>query len=204
MREGITVEDETAVFEAPGVLDSEELVALAKLDMANGNLGQALYKIKRVLQSKTINAAALSIGGKIYAQLGLFAKAKSCLEQFLELNPDSVVERFQYGMVHFDEGKADKAVQLWNELLASHPTHPPALFYKALALAQSNRLADARASLAILLQSAPAENLYFGRGKELLQTMEAGANVQRAGDFGDKDDANSKKTLIKDAYKVIN
>jgi len=182
-----------------GELDSEELLALAILDMDQKRIDQALIKVKHVLASDKGNIDALSIGAKIYAQLHLYEKAKNCFKQYLEIKPDSLIDKFQYGMVHFDSGDTESALSIWNEILKNHATHPPALFYKGLALAQSGNMADARATLNILLQSAPADNLYFGRGKELLQAIDKGKAIE-ATSVAD----NKAKSLPEDAYKVIN
>jgi len=181
-----------------GDFDSEELLALARMDMEQNHVDSALLKIKQVLKTDKGNAEALSFGGRIYAQLGLFNKAKACFKQFLEISPDSDIDKFQFGMVHFDSGDQDAALAIWNELLAKQPTHPPSLFYKGLVLAQKNNLADARATLNILLQSAPADNLYFGRGKELLQNLDKGGALESPADA----DKGGNKKLPKDAYKV--
>jgi len=192
---------EVSISSVLGELDSDELLALARLDMDQNRMDQALIKLKHILNTDKGNSDALSMGGKVYAQLGLFDKAKNCFKQYLEINPDSIIDQFQYGMVHFDNGDKDTALSIWNELLAKQPTHPPSLFYKGLLLAQTNQTADARATLSILLQSAPADNLYFGRAKELLQAMDKGVAIEASGDGGSGAES---KSLPKDAYKVIN
>jgi len=184
-----------------GELDNEELLALANLDMEQKRADQALIKIKYVLKSDKGNADALAMGARIYAQLRLFDKAKNCFKQYLEINPDSTVDKFQYGMVHFDSGDHDKALSIWNELLDKQPTHPPALFYKGLVQAQANDLANARSTLSILLQSAPADNLYFGQAKELLQAIENGKSPKVGGEGNSSE---KSKAMPNDAYKVIN
>ena len=181
--------------------DNEELMALARFDLDQGRVDQALAKIKKILQTDAGNADTLSMGGKVYAQLRLFDKAKNCFKQFLEIKPDEVLERFQLGMVHFDSGDREGALAIWNELLEKQPTHPPALFYKGLVLAQQNKEADAKQCLSILLQSAPADNLYFGRAKELLQALDRGDNAKIADNSG-SDSAAGNNKFLKDAYKI--
>jgi len=192
---------EVSISSVLGELDSEELLALARLDMEQNRIDQALIKLKHILSTDKGNSDALSMSGKVYAQLGLFDKSKNCFKQYLEINPESVIDKFQYGMVHFDNGDKDAALSIWNELLAKQPTHPPSLFYKGLLLAQTNNMADARATLSILLQSAPADNLYFGRAKELLQAMDKGGVIEASSEGGN---GSEPKSLPKDAYKVIN
>jgi len=192
---------EVSVSSLLGELDHEEVLALAGVDMELKRIDQALIKIKHILKSDKENSKALALGAKIYAQLRLFEKAKTCFKQYLEINPDSLIDKFQFGMVHFDSGDHESALAIWNELLEKQPTHPPTLFYKGLALAQSNNMADARSTLAILLQSAPADNLYFGQAKELLQAIDKGGAI-KTGDG--KSIGDNAKSMPEDAYKVIN
>ncbi|MDH5325976.1 MAG: tetratricopeptide repeat protein [Gammaproteobacteria bacterium] len=177
-------------------LDDDELVALARIDMDKGDIEKAIIKIKCVLNRNSEDMEAVGTLGKIYAQIGLFEKSKAYMKQYLDLQPGAVTETFQYGMVHFDSGDKDQALQIWEQLLDSQPTHPPTLFYKGLALAQNNNVADARQTLGILLQSAAADNLYFGKAKELLQALDAGATSTEAG--------TAAAGMPGDAYKVIN
>ena len=85
-----------------------------------------------------------------------------------------MLESFQLGMTYFDSGESEQALGIWDKILKVEPVHPPTLFYKGLALAQSGQNADAEQSLNTLLQSASAENLYFGKAKELLDAMSKG------------------------------
>lgn len=186
----------------PG-FDQSELLALARLDLDKGNIESALSKVKKALSMEENNPDALSMIGKIYAQIGLYEKSKVYLKKYLKLQPESVTENFQYGMVHFDSGDRDTALSVWNELLESNPTHPPSLFYKGLVLAQKDDIADARKALGILLQSAPADNLYFGKAKELLQSLES-RNAKLNKYANSKEESEVTKSLPENAYKVIN
>jgi len=184
------MEDLTVNSVNPG-FDQYELLALARLDLDKGSIENALLKVKKALSLEENNPEALSMIGKIYAQIGLYEKSKIYLKKYLKLQPQAVTENFQYGMVHFDSGDRDTALSIWNTLLETNPTYPPALFYKGLVLAQKEETADARKALGILLQSAPADNLYFGKAKELLQSLE-NKNIEAV------------KSLPDNAYKVIN
>lgn len=161
--------------------DAEELVALARLDMDKGAVDQALLKLKQVFAEGEPPAEAASLMARLYAQLGLFKRAQEFYQRFLQKNPDAMLERFQLGMTYFDGGQATEALAIWEELLKATPNHPPALFYKALALAQGGNRGDARQALDLLMKTAPADNLYFGRAREMMQALDAGrtpANVR--------------------------
>jgi tetratricopeptide (TPR) repeat protein len=153
--------------------DIDELVALARLDLDKGALSEALWKLKKVVASDNPPAEALSMVGRLYAQLGLWARAQQMFRQYIAIEPSAINENFQLGMVHFDAGQSAEALKIWEGLLKNHPTHPPALFYRALLSAEANQMAEARHSLEILLKSAPADNLYFKQGKELLESLDA-------------------------------
>ena len=48
---------------------------------------------------------------------------------------------------------------------------PPALFNAAWLLAQKKQIADANRHIEVLLQTAPEDNLYVGRARELQQML---------------------------------
>ena len=168
-----TKSKETAAPNPSVSLDSDELVALARVDIERGAFTDALLKIKQVLADQSPPAEAFALGGRLYAQLGLWPRARPCYERYLQANPNAVTEAFELGMVRFDSGDAAEARKIWSDLLGKHPTHPPSLFYRALALAQGNSAADARKDLDVLLKSASPDNLYFGRGRDLLRALDS-------------------------------
>lgn len=158
-------------------LESDELLALARVDIEKGELEQALRKLKIVASSSEPDPEAIAMTARLYAQLGLLDRAKMLFEQYLVLHPDALNERFQLGMVHFDNHQPSEAANLWGQVLASFPTHPPALHYMGLLSAQQNRIPDARRHLEVLLETAPSDNLYFQRSKDLLKAIDDNANL---------------------------
>lgn len=179
--------------------DADELLALIKYNIEKGEIEKALLKIKELLAEKTPPAEAHAVAARTYAQLGLFERAKEQFKAYLKLNPEATVEAFQLGMAHFDNGEKQEALSIWDGLLEKDPISPPALFYKGLALAQTGRLADAKHSLETLLKSAPTDNLYFGRSKELLQAINNGQLHQ---EHNGSEAESTGKALPKDAYQV--
>jgi tetratricopeptide (TPR) repeat protein len=168
--------------------DTDELLALARIELERNDLEGALLKLKKIVDAKDAPAEAVALAARVYAQLGLYDRADKLYQRFLEQHPEAVTERFQLGMTRLDSGKPDKALEVWEALLKEQPAHPPALFYKSLVLAQTGKNADAKKNLDLLLKSIPNDNLYFGRGKELLQALEAGPGGagQPAVDKGDE------------------
>lgn len=181
--------------------DQDELLALARLDIERGNVEAALLKLKRLLAHEPPPPDALSLGGRLYAQLGLWDRAKHLLQRYVDMRPDAINESFQLGMVHFDAGQTAEAKKIWEGLLKTHPTHPPALFYQGLALAQEGQVPQAKQSLDTLLKTAPADNLYFGRAKELSQALELQTRpASTSGNGGEHKDP--RRLAPKDPYQT--
>jgi len=194
-----TKSKETATPNPSVSLDSDELVALARVDIERGAFNDALLKIKQVLADQEPPAQAFALGGRLYAQLGLWQRARPCYERYLQTNPNAVTEAFELGMVRFDSGDAVEARKIWSNLLGKQPTHPPSLFYRALALAQENNAADARKDLDVLLKSAPPDNLYFGRGRDLLRAIDSQPATTPSA--SNTPTAGTLRIPTKDAYK---
>lgn len=155
------------------IFDNEELLTLAQLDIGAERFDAALAKLKTALARETPPISALALAGRLYAQLGLLDKARHHFEQYLAFHPEAINERFQLGMVHFDHGDVQHALELWTQVRESFPEHPPALFYSALALGRSGSDQAARDLLQTLLATAEPDNLYSGRAKELLASLAA-------------------------------
>jgi len=148
-----------------------------------------------VLKVDADNSEALIMGGKLFAQLHLYDKAKQFYQQYLKNSHQATIEKFEYGMLHFDSNQIDDALQIWAEVLEVEPLSPPTLFYKGLAHAQKGEFEKSRECLNRLMQSAPADNLYFGKAKELLTQL----NQDQS-----NEDVNNNLQLAKNAYKTIN
>jgi tetratricopeptide (TPR) repeat protein len=186
-------QDEFSEFE------SDELMALIRLNMDKGDMEAALKKVKAVLLRNDKPNEALSVAARIYAQLGLFSKSSEYYSEFLAQEPEALVERFQLGMTHFDLGEIDQALKVWDEVLKRHEGHPPASYYKALVLSQKGEVATAVELLNGLLKTIMADNLYFDRSRELLAALKQSGRADSGIQSGKK--ANLK-ILPEDAYKT--
>jgi tetratricopeptide (TPR) repeat protein len=154
-------------------LEPDELLALARRDAEGGRLEEALRKLKPLVGSGEALVEALPLAARIYAQLELTDRAQACYRAFLAARPDAVLESFELGMTHFDKGDTTEAATLWAGVLERSPTHPPTLFYRALLAARQGKTQEARRDLHVLFEANPSDNLYVGRGRELLEEMES-------------------------------
>ena len=159
------------------IFTPEELLALARFDLQQNRVEQALEKVKTVLAQDASSVEAQRLGAKIYAQLGLLAHARELFSAYLEKNPNALEERFQLGMVHLDSGEEDQALAIWQNVLEQYPTFPPALFYCSVVLQNQKQFATAKRNLDVLLQTAAKDNLYFERAKELLHNIQQQASA---------------------------
>jgi len=180
--------------------DADELLALARFDLERNDYEGALGKLKIVVSGDSAPADAFAMTARLYAQLGLFERAKGFFQKYLALNPNALVEKFQLGMAYFDTGNTKEALGLWSEILEKQPIHPPALFYKGFALVQQGQTAEAKDLLNTLLKNAPADNLYFGRARELLQAIETGGRMMPIQDGNGT--GKSHQAGAKEAYKT--
>jgi len=182
------------------ILDNEELLCLTRWQLDQGQFGEALISVKHAFQREEKSIECYRLGAKIYAQLGLHEHAKKAFESFLEHEPEAMVEEFQYGMVHYDSGDNEKALDIWSDILGKEATYPPALFYSALARANTNETARAIEHLNALIKSAPADNLYFERGRELIRAIEQ----NETGTIGNEEKKPSLEKYSTDDDRTIN
>lgn len=159
-------------------LDNDELLALARRDLDAGRIEEALLKLKKLIALSTPYVEALPVAARVYGQLGLLEKARDCYQRYVKAKPDAVLETFELGVTYFEGGDKVEAKKIWDAVLASAPTHPPALFYSGLLAAQEGRMPDAHRNLDVLFKSTPADNLYVVRGRELMKDLERPAQAQ--------------------------
>jgi len=161
------------------ILDYEELVALAQIDIDNNALSDALIKLKYANQVSE-DDQSLPMLARVYARIGLFEKAKLFFRKYLDNNPGALIEKFQYGMVHFDSKDDDGALMIFQEILQTEKQHPPALYYTAAIYSRNHNTDKAIQKLEQLLSTVPKENLFYLRAGELLTELknQPGQNSQ--------------------------
>jgi len=163
-------------------IDVEESLALARHQVQHGNFESALARLKPLIALPQPPADSLAMIARVYAQLGLMERAQVAFRRYLEAHPGAAHETFELGATYFDQGNDSKALEHWGQALAITPTHPPALFFSAAALSRSGKGADARRHLEVLFNSAPADNLYVERARDLLKALDGAPAATVAGE----------------------
>lgn len=156
------------------LFDSEELFALARLDLKKGDVALGLGRLKQALRLPGCPVPALVEAARVYAQLGMRAKAQPLFQRYVEQSPGDIDARFQLGMISFEEGQFGPALTLWEEVLHSAPDYPPALFFRAAAISSQGNVAEARRMLRGAMEVIAVDNLYFTRSRDLLAALDAG------------------------------
>ena len=154
--------------------DVEESLALARHQVMHGDLEHALGRLKPLAALAQPPADSLALLARVYAQIGMMERAQTAFRRYLESHPGATHETFELGATYFDQGNDAKALEYWAQALTIAPTYPPALFFSAAALSRSGRTDDARRHLEVLFNSAPADNLYVERARNLLKALEDG------------------------------
>jgi tetratricopeptide (TPR) repeat protein len=156
-----------------GVLDAEELALFARRAFERKDLEKALIYVKLAMEQSEFPPLCHALAGKIYAQMGLFARAVTSLATYLELCPADYHVRCQLGLALFRLGNEGEALEAWNGALQHNATHPPALFFAAYVQAARQSWADAQRLIDILLTSAGDENLFSIKAQQLREWINA-------------------------------
>lgn len=155
------------------ILDFEELIVLAKLDLDANNLSDALIKIKFAHKSTSADSETTIMLARLYARLGLFEKATPLFSEYVDKNPDAIVEKFQLGMTLFDNNDFAKALEIFNSILEAEAYHPPAMFYSTLILSEQGKVDEAISLLESILTNVDSKNLFYSRAHEQLVNLDS-------------------------------
>lgn len=160
--------------------DPEELLALARAALERNEFESALEKLKHLMEGANPPADAIALSARLYAQLGLYARAEKLYQRYLKTNPKAITEQFQLGLAQVGAGRPAEALQVWDGLLKEEPNHIPTLYYRALVLAQTGKAGEAKAILDHILKWIPVENPYFNAAKQLLNAILATVGVAQS------------------------
>ncbi|MDH5326002.1 MAG: tetratricopeptide repeat protein [Gammaproteobacteria bacterium] len=97
-------------------LDEEELLHLALGSTKNNNTEEAITFLKRALALNPNNANVMYLQGALHAEIGMFDRAISEIEQAVTINPELYPAHFQLGLLYLTRGDAAIAEAKWEAL----------------------------------------------------------------------------------------
>lgn len=159
-------------------LNGDELLALARIDLADNKLEAALVKLRRAERIEPQRPDVLFELARVHARLALRDAARAGYQRVLAAQPDHLLARFESGMVEFDDDRLDEAERIWGEVLAVEPGYPPAEYFNALIVLRRGGTEAARQLLRGLVDKLPTDNLYAERARKLLQTLDRVPSAQ--------------------------
>jgi tetratricopeptide (TPR) repeat protein len=124
------------------VLDAEELLHLALHATKNNDPQAAIEHLKGCLEQQPANAKALYLLGALYAQIGMYPRAKEFLQQAVSLDPHEYTAVFQLGLLHLTSGEIEAARTAWRALDTLEADHYFQLFKSGMLALVEDRFDD--------------------------------------------------------------
>lgn len=122
--------------------DAEELLHLGLHASNENDPHEAIDCLKQCLQLEPDNAKAVYMLGALYAEIGLYDRAKQTLTRAVELNSSEYTAVFQLGLLHLSSGDAALAATVWNHLDPLDPDHYLNLFRHGLLALANDQFVD--------------------------------------------------------------
>jgi lipopolysaccharide biosynthesis regulator YciM len=97
-------------------LDAGELLHLGLHASQHDEPGKAIEYLKQCLDLEPQNASATYMLGALYAQIGLYDRAKETLAKAVGLEGTPVTAVFQLGLLHLTSGDVAVAASVWQRL----------------------------------------------------------------------------------------
>lgn len=160
------------------LLTTEELLALAALDLEEDRISKGLIKLKYLVSKEVVSDELDSMLGSIYAKLKLFNIAAEHYSKLLHRTPSRLHERFQLGMVYREMNEIEKAIECWEQVLVEEHNYPPVLFHKALLLMTKNDESEAKIIFEQLVNTADKDNYYVERAQSILEELSILENTE--------------------------
>jgi tetratricopeptide (TPR) repeat protein len=104
-------------------LDAQELLHLGLYALEQDQPQQAIECLKRCLQIEPDSGKATYLLGALYAQIGLYDRAKTTLARAVVLSPDEHTASFQLGLLHLTSNELPEAHAAWARLDALPSEH---------------------------------------------------------------------------------
>lgn len=113
-------------------LDAQELLHLGLHAAQHDDPRQAIDCLKRCLELEPSNPKATYLLGSLYAQIGLYDRAKEALTEAVRLDKSEYTAIFQLGLLHLTSGAVDLSSDTWRELDQLPKKHCLNLFREGL------------------------------------------------------------------------
>jgi tetratricopeptide (TPR) repeat protein len=94
-------------------LDAQELLHLGLHATQQDDPLQAIECLKRCVELDPVNSRATYLLGALYAQIGMYDRAKETLDSAVALDPTEHTAVFQLGLLHLTSGDVPKAQVTW-------------------------------------------------------------------------------------------
>jgi tetratricopeptide (TPR) repeat protein len=147
-----------------------ETLGLASACAQRGDLEAAMGHAKKVLSLDPSNEIALGLLSGIYMQLNMRDRAESCLREILSANPRNPLARYQLGLLQFEGGQPQAALDTWAPALEDEEEFM-CHFHSALALQQLKKPERARPLLEHCAPRIPRNHELYPRLQELLEQL---------------------------------
>lgn len=128
-------------------LDAQELLHLGLHASQCDDTGRAIDYLKQCLVLQPDNAGAAHLLGALYAQIGIYDRAKQMLSRAVELDGAQSVAIFQLGLLHLTSGEVQEASKVWERLDSLQADHFLNLFRRGLLALAADEFAECVALL---------------------------------------------------------
>lgn len=104
-------------------LDATELLHLGLHASQHDDPARAIEYLKQCLALEPDHPNATYLLGALYAQVGIYDRAKETLSRAIELGGVEPTAAFQLGLLHLTSGEVDRAASVWLRLDSLPQTH---------------------------------------------------------------------------------
>ena len=145
---------------------------LASIYLEDGEYDQALNVAVRLLEFDPGNAEALGIRYEAYRRMGDEENMKAALDELQASDPDRIVDAYyQRGMLLFNEGNGQAAVEAFERVLSADPQHARGHYQLGRAYLSAGDMENGKLYLQKFIEMAPDDPEVPG-AKEMLSYLE--------------------------------
>jgi tetratricopeptide (TPR) repeat protein len=130
----------------------------------------ALAHLKSIVADRPQDPVVLGMLASVYADLGMKDRAMEFYDRILELSPANPLARQQRGLLDFEGGQLENALEIWAPMLQTEHDFM-AHFFSAMALMQLGRLEGTRGLLETALERMPADHPLQQEAEKLLMAL---------------------------------